>query len=103
MYLNKFQYQNASTNDLWEVLEEASEKPISSMMPLWTKRLGYPVISVEREQQGNDCKLVMKQFKYCAIGDQEGSCVVLSFVKEYSPEVKSQSHNPFTFFLSRWK
>lgn len=73
MYLNKFQYKNASTNDLWKVLEEASQKPISSIMPNWTKLSGYPVIFVEREQVGNKCKLLLKQYKFCASGNESDS------------------------------
>lgn len=76
MYLTKFQYKNASTNDLWNVLEEASQKPISSIMPKWTKVSGYPVISVKREQDGNSCKLVIKQFKFCTSGNPKGTCLI---------------------------
>ena len=66
MYLSKYQYKNASTDDLWKVLEEASNKPISLIMPKWTRKMGYPFIAVEREQTGNSCKLHLKQFKFCS-------------------------------------
>lgn len=66
MYLSKFQYKNASTDDLWQVLEEASNKPISSIMPKWTRSMGYPVITVQREQEGGSCKLHLQQTKFCA-------------------------------------
>ncbi|KAK3914792.1 Puromycin-sensitive aminopeptidase [Frankliniella fusca] len=73
MYLNKFKFRNASTDDLWSVLEEASHKPISSIMPNWTKLPGYPVVFVERTQDGNKCRLLLRQFKFCASGSEADS------------------------------
>ena len=46
MYLSKFIYKNAMTEDLWASLEEASKKPIRRVMTTWTKQKGYPVITV---------------------------------------------------------
>ena len=42
LYLNKYAYANAVTDQLWESLEEASQKPVGSMMNTWTKQKGYP-------------------------------------------------------------
>lgn len=75
LYLNNFQYGNATTDDLWEALEEASNKPISAVMPLWTKQMGYPVISVRCETVENKQKLFLKQSPFRADGtslDSEG-------------------------------
>jgi len=49
-YLTTLAYQNAKTEDLWAHLEEASKKPIATVMSTWTKQLGYPVLSVEGKQ-----------------------------------------------------
>jgi puromycin-sensitive aminopeptidase len=48
-YLEKFKYSNAVTEDLWEKLSEASQKPVNELMQLWTKQTGYPVLEVSRE------------------------------------------------------
>ena len=38
------------TEDLWESLEKASNKPVATVMSTWTKQMGYPVLSVEGKQ-----------------------------------------------------
>lgn len=68
MYLTKFQHRNASTEDLWASLEEASSKPIGAMMNTWTKQMGFPLICVKEEQQGDDRVLTLTQRKFCADG-----------------------------------
>ncbi|KAJ1522937.1 hypothetical protein ONE63_002076 [Megalurothrips usitatus] len=68
LYFNKYQYGNAATDDLWTTLEEASNKPISSVMSKWTRQMGYPVISVRSEQDGNNRKFYLKQSQYWADG-----------------------------------
>jgi len=45
-YLEKFKYKNAVTEDLWEALSQASNKPVNDLMQLWTKQTGYPFIDV---------------------------------------------------------
>lgn len=64
-YLQKFKYGNAKTEDLWNSLAEASGKDVSQVMNIWTKQVGFPVISVE--ENGN--KITFKQNRYLATGD----------------------------------
>lgn len=45
-YFEKFKYSNASTQDLWAVLETTGVDQLSEFMSLWTKQTGYPVVSV---------------------------------------------------------
>lgn len=68
LYFKKYQYGNAATDDLWNTLEEASNKPISSVMSKWTRQMGYPVISVRSEQVGNTRKFYLKQSQFWADG-----------------------------------
>ena len=68
LYFNRFQYGNAATDDLWKTLEEVSNKPISSVMSMWTRQMGYPVISVRSEQVGDSRKLYLKQSQFWADG-----------------------------------
>uniref|UniRef100_A0A8C2WQG2 Aminopeptidase n=1 Tax=Cyclopterus lumpus TaxID=8103 RepID=A0A8C2WQG2_CYCLU len=71
-YLLKFQHKNASTEDLWDCLEQASGKPIAAVMSSWTKQMGFPIIEVEEEQQGDDRVLKISQKKFCASGPHSG-------------------------------
>ena len=68
LYFNKYKYGNAATDDLWSTHEEVSNKPISSVMSLWTRQMGYPVISVRSEQAGNNRKFYLKQSQFWADG-----------------------------------
>ncbi len=58
-YLEAHQYSNTVTTDLWDALEEASEKPVKKFMHAWTSQPGFPLlratvtdsqISVEQER-----------------------------------------------------
>uniref|UniRef100_A0A1B6E9J3 Aminopeptidase n=1 Tax=Clastoptera arizonana TaxID=38151 RepID=A0A1B6E9J3_9HEMI len=99
IYLTRFQYKNTFTEDLWEALEEASAKPIKAVMSVWTKQMGFPVISVESSsQEGNNRVLTISQSKFCADGSQPDDnalwMVPISFSKASNP-----SKDCFDFLL----
>jgi aminopeptidase 2 len=48
-YLKKHAYSNAQDSDLWDSLKRASGKDVGSLMTNWTKKDGFPLISVESE------------------------------------------------------
>jgi len=62
LYLRKYQYRCASSRDLWEALEEASAKPVSTMMSNWIGQPGFPMVTVERE--GANLRLTQQRFTY---------------------------------------
>lgn len=64
-YLKKHAYGNTQTNDLWAALSAASGKDVEGAMKTWTKKIGYPVITVTEE--GN--KLHLKQNRYLKTAD----------------------------------
>ena len=45
-YLEKFKYKNATTENLWNELNQASNKDVKSLMRNWTQKTGYPLVSV---------------------------------------------------------
>ncbi|XWS16195.1 hypothetical protein CRYUN_Cryun34aG0064300 [Craigia yunnanensis] len=47
LYMKRYAWDNARTEDLWSVLSEVSGIQVNSMMDSWTKQKGYPVISVK--------------------------------------------------------
>lgn len=64
-YLKKHAYGNTQTSDLWAALSEASGKDVEGAMATWTKKIGYPVVTVTEE--GN--KLHFKQNRYLKTAD----------------------------------
>ncbi|XP_020857062.1 LOW QUALITY PROTEIN: glutamyl aminopeptidase [Phascolarctos cinereus] len=56
-YLKEFEFRNAKTDDFWEALEKASDKPVKEVMDTWTRQMGYPVLTVE-----NNRHLVQSRF-----------------------------------------
>lgn len=65
-YLKKHQYKNTKTSDLWESLSEASGKDVVKIMDIWTKKIGFPIISIE-ELPNNQIKIT--QNRYLTTGD----------------------------------
>jgi aminopeptidase N len=47
LYIKKFAYSNAETQDLWNALGEASGQNINEIMGSWTKQMGFPLIVVK--------------------------------------------------------
>lgn len=67
-YLTRFAYKNAQTEDLWDCLEAASNKPVRKIMSGWTAQKGYPWLHIECSKDGDDVKLRIRQEKFSADG-----------------------------------
>ena len=79
-YLTKFAYKNAATEDLWASLSSASGKPVDTVMSTWTKKMGYPVLTVSAKQViyvivYHDCFTM-----FCANGNLSAISVTISLV-----------------------
>jgi puromycin-sensitive aminopeptidase len=61
-YLKKHQYNNTETGDLWDALEEASGKPVRSMMDTWIFQQGFPVLSAAPTADGRGLKITQGRF-----------------------------------------
>ena len=64
-YLEKFKYGNAKTEDLWNALAATSGKNVTEVMNIWTKKVGFPIISVKED--GNE--ITFTQHRYLSTGD----------------------------------
>src|ERR1051325_689194 len=64
IYLKKHQFANTETGDLWAALEEASKQPVVRIMDSWIFHEGYPMVSVERTNDGKSLKLSQQRFFY---------------------------------------
>lgn len=73
-YLIAFKYKNGRTEDLWDHLQKVSKKPVGRVMSTWTKKMGYPVISVCDEQiNDNQRGLKLSQKKFTADASEDSS------------------------------
>ncbi|KAF2016445.1 hypothetical protein BU24DRAFT_433443 [Aaosphaeria arxii CBS 175.79] len=64
-YLKAHKYSNATTNDLWSALSNASGKDINSFMDLWIRKIGFPVVTVTEEPG----QVSLRQQRFLLSGD----------------------------------
>ncbi|MSQ13283.1 MAG: M1 family peptidase [Dehalococcoidia bacterium] len=60
-YIAAHQYGNARTEDLWKALDEASGKPVTTVMNTWIKQMGYPVLQAEAQRRDGDLRVQLSQ------------------------------------------
>ncbi|KAK3860173.1 hypothetical protein Pcinc_033761 [Petrolisthes cinctipes] len=69
-YLDAFQYGNAEQDDLWEYLTQAGYRDdalptnltVKTIMDTWTLQMGYPVITVQRNE--SDTSTIISQERF---------------------------------------
>lgn len=61
-YLNKHAYGNTQTSDLWAALSDASGKDVEKLMGIWTKNVGYPVVTVTEDEKANSIHVKQNRF-----------------------------------------
>ncbi|HEV2965253.1 MAG TPA: M1 family metallopeptidase [Candidatus Angelobacter sp.] len=49
IYLRKFQYGNATAEDFWTTMAQASGRPVDKIMPTFVNRPGEPLVNVKTE------------------------------------------------------
>lgn len=59
-YFREHAYGNTSQDDLWRALSRASGKNVAEFMDAWISQPGYPVVSVERDD--DRAKISQRQF-----------------------------------------
>ena len=95
-YLTKHSYANAFTEDLWEALEEASQKPVKQMMDTWTKQMGFPTVTVTPVPGSNPPRVKLDQLRFLASGAPEGEdaaplwYIPVSMISDKSPDPQSE-------------
>lgn len=65
-YLQKHEYDNAETVDLWRAIEESAGQPVEKLMHAWVFQPGYPVVSVRAER--NTIIVSQQLFQYLQDG-----------------------------------
>ena len=61
-YLKKHAYGNTTTEDLWESLSDASGKDVVRVADIWTKNVGYPVVSVTEDSTNSSIHVQQNRF-----------------------------------------
>jgi len=67
IYLKRHAYGNTQTSDLWAALSEASGKDVGKVMDIWTKQVGFPVITVTENEK--DKTVTLKQNRFLRTAD----------------------------------
>jgi len=63
-YLNKHQYKNTETNDLWDAIEHVTQQPARRIMDSWIFQRGYPMVSASVSDDGSTVTLKQDRFMY---------------------------------------
>ncbi|KAL6233896.1 hypothetical protein BDW75DRAFT_180445 [Aspergillus navahoensis] len=64
-YLKTHAYGNATTNDLWSALSQASNQDVNSFMDPWIRKIGFPVVTIA-EGTG---QIEVRQNRFLSTGD----------------------------------
>ncbi|ESO89719.1 hypothetical protein LOTGIDRAFT_218512 [Lottia gigantea] len=59
-YLEKYQFGNAETKDLWQSLQSESNLNVKDIMDTWTLQMGYPLVTVKH----TDNTVTLSQERY---------------------------------------
>jgi tricorn protease interacting factor F2/3 len=59
-YLRDHQLGNATSDDLWDALEEESQLPVTRVMRTWVERAGHPCVTIR--QVGPDVELTQHRY-----------------------------------------
>ncbi|KAH7131928.1 peptidase family M1-domain-containing protein [Dendryphion nanum] len=61
-YLKKHAYGNTQTGDLWAALSDASGKDVEKVMDIWTKKVGFPVVTVTENTEAKSIHVKQNRF-----------------------------------------
>ena len=64
IYIQRHQYANARTRDLWNALGEASGQPVAEIMDSWTSQTGYPVLEASVNRSGDAIEVGLSQSRF---------------------------------------
>ena len=65
IYLKAHAYANATTQDLFDGLSQASGRDVGKMMAAWTDKIGYPLLTVTE----TDSEVHIRQNRYLSSAD----------------------------------
>ncbi|NWR66197.1 AMPE aminopeptidase, partial [Bucorvus abyssinicus] len=93
VYLKKHYFQNAKTQQFWEALEEASNKPVKEVMDTWTRQMGYPVL-----EMGSNSMFTQKRFLLDPNGNASHPPSDLGYKWNIPVKWRLESSTNYTFY-----
>lgn len=66
-YLKKHAYGNTTTGDLWAALSDASGQDVERVADIWTKHVGFPVVTVKEDEANKT--IHVRQNRFLRTGD----------------------------------
>lgn len=87
-YLKANLYGSASSERLWEALEEVSGEDVGEMMRVWTKTVGFPVVEVVEDDYGTVLVTQHRFLKGKDIASEEDFVYPLSLKVRIGDDVK---------------
>ena len=69
-YMKRFAYKNATADDLWRAVEEASNQPVMAIANRWIKQSGFPLVEVG---QGKDGAVTLRQSRFFSAPGKQGA------------------------------
>ena len=63
-YMQKHQYSNTTTVDLWNALDKASGKPVAKIATDWTSQAGFPIVKVDAKCEAGKRKITLDQEQF---------------------------------------
>ncbi len=76
IYLNRHKEANASADDFWHALDEASGQDVTSIMNSWIKEPGHPLVTVAARQADGGLVLDLSQTRYYSDRDAPASAQI---------------------------
>lgn len=64
IYLNRHKTANASADDFWKALDEASGQDVTTIMNIWIKEPGHPIVSFAVREVTGGLELDLAQTRY---------------------------------------
>jgi aminopeptidase N len=64
LYMARHKFGNATKNDLWKALSEASHRNIDALMKEWTETPGFPLLAMSAADSKNHAVLSLRQNRF---------------------------------------
>jgi puromycin-sensitive aminopeptidase len=65
-YLQRYRERNATADDFWRELSQASGRDVGAIANAWIREPGHPVVHVSSRSAGGDLELILKQERFYA-------------------------------------
>jgi aminopeptidase N len=63
-YLSRYKYSNASAQDFWNTVTQATGKPVNKLMPTFVLQPGAPIVNVHTQCDGDATAVLLSQRRY---------------------------------------